>query len=360
MLEHSVLAEIDLTALRHNLAVVRRQAPDSRIMAVVKSQAYGHGEGAVARALEPGVDALAVARVEEGVALRELGIGWPLVVLEGPQMREHLDLARRHELQLALHDMQQLDLLRGDMSPGQLYCWLKIDTGMHRLGFAPEEVQARLEDLQALQQVRLVGVMTHLANADATDDPATQRQLEAMTRATAGLDLPGSIANSAGILGWPDTHADWVRPGLMLYGASPLQGRSAAELGLRPVMTLSAPLVAVKDIRAGARVGYGGTWSAPEDMTLGVVGIGYGDGYPRHIRGGAQVSVRGQSAAVVGRVSMDMITIDLRGILGARIGERVLLWGEGLPVEELAAACDTIPYTLLCGVTARVQRRYRE
>jgi len=357
--DRNVIAEIDLNALRHNLAVVRRRAPRSKVMAVVKSQAYGHGEGAMARALEPGVDALAVARVEEGVALRELGIHWPVVVLEGPLLREHLDLARRHNLQLAVHDVHQLGLLQGDQSAGKLDCWLKIDTGMHRLGFTPAEAAVRLRELRALAQVEVVGVMTHLANADDPDDPATPHQLEHMATATAGMDLPRSIANSAGILAWPDSQADWVRPGLMLYGASPLQGVSAADLGLRPVMTLSAPLIAVKHIPAGAAVGYGGTWRAPEAMPLGVVGIGYGDGYPRHIRAGADVSVRGQRASVVGRVSMDMITIDLRGILDVHIGERVVLWGEGMPVEELADASDTIPYTLFCGVTGRVHRWYR-
>jgi alanine racemase len=289
-----------------------------------------------------------------------LGIRWPVVVLEGPLLREHLDLARRHDLQLAVHDAHQLGLLQNDLSPEKLDCWLKIDTGMHRLGFTPEELPARLRELRGLAQVDVVGAMTHLANADDTADPATPHQLERMAAATAGLSLQRSIANSAGILAWPDAHADWVRPGLMLYGASPLLGVSAADLGLRPVMTLSAPLIAVKHVPAGAPVGYGGTWRAPEAMPLGVVGVGYGDGYPRHIRAGTQVSVRGQRAAVVGRVSMDMITIDLRGMLDVRIGERVVLWGDGMPVDELAAACDTIPYTLLCGVTARVQRRYRE
>lgn len=359
-LEHSVHADIDLSALRHNLSVARRQAPNSRVMAVVKSLAYGHGELAVARTIEPFADALAVARVEEGVRLRGAGIQCPLMILEGAVSPQHLDLARRHDLQLSVHDVYQLGLIQADQSNEPLTCWLKIDTGMHRLGIPPEQAAHSLKLLAALPQIHLAGVMTHLANADDTADPTTRQQLDRMREVTAGLDLPRSIANSAGILGWRDSHAEWVRPGLMLYGASPLQGCSAADLDLRPVMTLSAPLIAIKGIGAGARVGYGGTWTAPETMPLGVVSIGYGDGYPRHIREGAEVLLRGRPAKVVGRVSMDMITIDLRGIGDARVGDRVVLWGNDLPVERLADNCNTIPYTLFCGVTARVQRRYQD
>lgn len=360
MISPSVHARIDLAALRHNLSVARRHAPHSRIMAVVKSLAYGHGAIPVARALAPHVDALAVARMEEGSALREAGIDVPLVILEGFTETAHLDLARQQALQLVIHDVYQLGLLQADRSGVPLDCWLKIDTGMHRLGIAPEQARAALQQLQALPSVRVAGVMTHLANADDTDDPATRLQLERMHRVAGNMGLPRSIANSAGILGWPDARAEWARPGLMLYGASPLQGRTAAELDLRPVMTLSAPLIAVKGIAAGARVGYGGTWTAPEAMPMGVVAIGYGDGYPRHIREGAEVLLRGERAKVLGRVSMDMITIDLRNIGEARVGDRVTLWGEGLPVEALAARCDTIAYTLFCGVTERVGRSYRD
>lgn len=357
--EYCVQADIDLSALRHNLGVVRRHAARSRVMAVVKSLAYGHGAEQVAAALEPGVDALAVARIEEGVALRQAGIRGPLVVLEGGRRPLDLQLAHRHELQLVLHAPHQLQLLEADPSRDALGCWLKVDTGMHRLGIAPEEVPYWLERLGALAGVRLQGIMTHLANADDTGDPATPRQLEVMDQVSRGLGLPRSIANSAGILAWPGSHAEWVRPGLMLYGASPLGGRSAAGLGLRPVMTLSAPLLAVRTLPGGAAVGYGGTWRTPQEMPVGVVGIGYGDGYPRHLREAAEVLLHGARARVLGRVSMDMISIDLRGIRQAAVGDRVTLWGEGLPVEELAARCETIPYTLLCGVTPRVERRYR-
>ena len=350
-------ADIDLGALRHNLAVARRRAPGRRVMAVVKSLAYGHGLLPVARALADAADALAVARCEEGAALREAGIQTPLVVLEGFSSQAELGLARRHRLLPVLHDPRQLALLREATDPAPLPCWVKFDTGMHRLGFDWREADRVLAQLRAMPQLRIQGLMTHLANADDTADHTTAEQLRRLA-AVPRDGLPLSVANSAGILGWPDSHADWVRPGLMLYGASPLQGRSAAQLGLRPVMTLSAPLIAIRPVRRGERVGYGGTWEAPEDMPLGVVAIGYGDGYPRHLGPEGQVLLHGRLAPVVGRVSMDMITIDLRGIDAAQVGDRVTLWGEGLPVDQVAAWADTIPYTLTCGVTERVARRY--
>ena len=355
----SVQAVIDLAALRHNLEVVRRSAPGRRIMAVVKSQAYGHGEVAVARALEGRADALAVARAGEGVALREAGIQAPLVVLEGPGGPDELAACVRFGLQPTLHHASQIELLRGLSGQASLDCWLKCDTGMHRLGFAPEGLGGLWREVSALPAVASLRLMTHLACADDPRDPMTGEQLARMRAACAGLPAEQSIANSAGILAWPDSHADWVRPGLMLYGASPLAGRDAAGLDLRPVMTLSAPLIAVKALGAGEPVGYGATWRAPEDMPLGVAGIGYGDGYPREIAPGAQVLVNGMRVPVVGRVSMDMIALDLRGVEAA-VGDRVVLWGEGLPVDEVAAWAGTIPYTLFCGVTARVPRRYRD
>lgn len=356
-----VVAEIDLGAIVHNLQVARRHAPNSRIMAVVKSLAYGHGMVPVALALAAaGADALAVARIEEAVALREADIALPLVVLEGFLRAEELDQARHHDLQLVVHDIYQMALLQGATDSGPVRCWLKFDTGMHRLGFDPAQSDWVLAQFQAMPQVRLEGLMTHLANADDMGDPATAAQLEQMAAVTSLSDLPCSIANSAGILAWPDSHRDWVRPGLMLYGASPLLGRTADELGLRPAMTLKAPLIAVRTARPGDRVGYGGTWEAPELMPLGVVGIGYGDGYPREIAPGTEVLVRGRRAPVVGRVSMDMICLDLRGLEDARVGDAVVLWGEGLPADEVAGKAGTIPYTLFCGVTERARREYRE
>ncbi len=347
-------ARIDLDALRHNLGVARAAAAGRRVMAVIKANAYGHGLQRVCGALAS-ADALAVARVGEGLALRQAGCHGEIVVLEGCFDEQELHAAARSGLQLVVHHPEQLALLRVAQPDRPVHCWLKVDTGMHRLGFAPEaavRAYAALAELAAVaERPRL---MTHLANADDLDDPFTTEQLRRFQPLVARYGVATSVANSAGILGWPGCHGDWVRPGLMLYGASPLLGGRAAAHGLLPVMTFSARLIAINRLRAGDPVGYGGSWHCPEDMPIGVVGVGYGDGYPRAVPPGTPVLVKGQRAPVVGRVSMDMLTVDLRGIGTPRVGDPVTLWGAGLPAEEIAAAAGTIPYTLFCGITARV------
>jgi len=327
-------------------------------MAVIKALAYGHGTVPVATALQDQVDAFAVARMEEGVALREAGIRTPLVILEGPTSGAHLETAFRLDLQLVIHHASQLPLLQ-DYNDEPVDCWIKFDTGMHRLGFPPDRVRDLFTELSRLPAVASLRFMTHLACADDLHDDATMTQLQSLRRATAGLQAECSMANSAAVLEWPDTHLDWVRPGIMLYGASPVIGRTAEHYGLRPVMSLRAPLIAINHLQAGDAVGYGATWRAPQAMPIGAVGIGYGDGYPRHIRPGAQVLLNGQRVPLIGRVSMDTLTIDLRGV-EANVGDTVTLWGEGLPADEVAAWAGTIAYTLFCGVTARVERRYSE
>ena len=328
-------------------------------MAVIKADAYGHGAVEVARVLSA-ADALAVARVEEGVELRRAGISSRIVVLEGPVAAAELPLALSGDLELVIHHESQMPWLAPALervSRG-LRCWIKVDTGMNRLGFRPDEADAAVAGLRAIPGVVLSGVMTHLASADLRDDPMTERQLERFRPVADSLAPEKSLANSAGILGWPASHGDWVRPGIMLYGASPFADESADALGLRPVMTLRTRLIAVKSCRAGETVGYGGTWRCPEDMPVGVAAIGYGDGYPRHASAGTPVLVTGQRASLAGRVSMDMITIDLRTVPGARAGDPVVLWGDGLPVEEVAAAAGTISYELFCRLTGRVKFRY--
>jgi alanine racemase len=352
-------AIIDLAALRHNLGVARRAAPNSRVMAVIKANAYGHGAPRVARALGD-ADALGVARVSEGVRLRREGIRQPVVVLEGCCDSAALAAAAASDLQIAIHTPEQLQLLRQCPPARPLACWLKIDSGMHRLGFPPAEAAAAFHELRASPGVGEVRLMTHLACADDRADPATEGQLARFLPLLRELGTEGSAANSGGLLGWPQARLDWVRPGILLYGAAPFADASGPELGLRPVMTLRSRLIAVRRFGAGEPIGYGATWRCPEAMPIGVVAIGYGDGYPRHARAGTPVLLHGRRAPLVGRVSMDMITIDLRHHPQAAIGDAVTLWGEGLPAESVAGPADTIPYQLFCGVTSRVALQERE
>lgn len=358
-------AVIDLPALRHNLSCVRRHAPASQVLAIVKANAYGHGSIAVARTLasdrsaaDRGADAFGVATLDEAITLREAGIERPVVLLEGVSRAADLNLVRGYRLQLVVHCPEQLDML--ERSPGSpIPVWLKIDTGMNRLGIAPQQAAGfyqRLRDCPAVAQVRL---MTHLACADLREDPMTPRQLERFARASEGIEAQCSIANSAGILAWSDSHRDWVRPGIMLYGVSPFATQTGADLGLRPAMRLHAELIGVKQVSAGETVGYGASWRCPETMPVGVVAIGYGDGYPRHAPSGTPVRIGQVEVPLIGRVSMDMITVDLRPQPAARIGDAVELWGPELPVETIARAAGTIGYELLCKLTSRVDYRYQ-
>lgn len=345
---------IDLGALRHNLAVARRAAPNSRIMAAVKANGYGHGLVCVARALNE-ADAFGVAAINEALELREAGITQPVALLEGFFHPDELELIARHELEVVLHHTPQIDALERFSSSHPITVWIKVDTGMHRLGFPPEQVTSVRERLLALgERIRVRGFMTHFANADDRNDLATLRQLEQFNTAIASYPGERAAANSAGLLGWPQSHADWVRPGIMLYGASPFIGRTGEQEGLRPVMTLHSELIAVNALNKGDAVGYGGAWTCPEAMKVGVVAIGYGDGYPRHVPTGTPVLVNGKRVPLVGRVSMDMITVDLRTQPEARVGDPVVLWGEGLPVEEITESAGTISYDLLCRITRRV------
>lgn len=353
-----VRARIDLEALRHNLQQVRTAAPRSKVMAIVKANGYGHGLAEVARALEH-ADGFGVARLEEALALREAGIHKPVVLLEGFLDVRELEAAEHARLELVLHSDYQLELLEAARPGHPLRVWVKLDTGMHRLGFAPErfgEIRQRLQDLACVQQPP--ACLSHFACADERANPATEAQRQCFEAALEGQDGERSLANSAGLLGWPEAAYGWVRPGIMLYGVSPFVDALGAELGLRPVMTLETRLIAVRELHKGDAIGYGGSWVCPEDMRVGVAAIGYGDGYPRHAAAGTPVLVNGRRMALVGRVSMDMITLDLRGHEDARVGDRVVLWGEGLPVEDVARAADTIAYELLTGITGRVRLEY--
>ena len=354
-MSRATTVRLDLGALAHNLRRVRSAAPGRRVAAAVKAEGYGHGLVRVARTLN--ADAFAVACVEEALTLREADITQPILLLEGVFEAAELPLCARHNLEIAVHHPEQVRMLEMTRLNPPVRAWLKIDTGMHRLGLEPETTPTTFQRLRARPSVRPdIGLMSHLARADERDCDYTLWQEQTFAAATAGLPGERSLANSAGILGWPRTHFDWVRPGIMLYGASPFVDSLAPDEGLRPVMTLHTRLIAIKRLRRGEPVGYGGTWTCPEDMDVGVAAVGYGDGYPRHAPSGTPVLVNGREAALIGRVSMDMITLDLRQHPEARIGDPVVLWGEGLPVERIAQAAGTISYTLLCGVTARIQR----
>jgi alanine racemase len=350
-----VSATIDSSALRHNLNVVRQWAPKARVMAVIKANAYGHGLVAVARALES-ADAFAVARVDEGLTLRAAGIKTPTVLLEGVFDREQLHAAAAAGFQLVVHVQEQIELLRTAAAGTSFKVWLKLDSGMNRLGFKGEAFVAAHAALSALGAVQSpVNLFTHLASADAPDDSTTADQLARFDAATRFLPGERSIANSAGMLSFSEAQADWVRPGLLLYGVSPIEGAIGADYGLKPVMTLQAQVIAVKDLSVGERVGYGGRWTAGRPTRLAVAAVGYGDGYPRSLGTGAPVLVNGERAGLVGRVSMDMIGIDVTDLRRSPLlGDPVVLWGEGLPVEEIAVWADTIPYELLCGISQRV------
>lgn len=344
---------LDLPALRHNLVRVRQLAPGRRIMAVIKANAYGHGMVKAAKALGD-ADAFAVACLDEAVILREAGISQPLVVLEGFFDAAELPLLTRHQLITVVHHDDQVALLEHNPLSAPLSVWIKVDSGMHRLGVAPDKLAEVWRRLNACPSLQVLGFMTHLANADYRNDPLTLQQVNIFNQAIEPYPGQSSLANSAAVLTWPQTHGDWVRPGIMLYGVSPFADSVGDTHGLKPVMSLHSRLMAVNYFKRGDRVGYGGAWECPEDMPVGVVAIGYGDGYPRHAKTGTPVLVNNKRVPLIGRVSMDMICVDLRGQPRARGGDPVCLWGTALPVEEIARYAGTIPYELLCRVTSRV------
>jgi alanine racemase len=350
-----VSATIDIAALRHNLEVIRRLAPKSRVMAVIKANAYGHGLITVARALDA-ADAFAVARVNEGLVLREAGIKRSIVLLEGVLDAEQLAAAAAADFELVVHTPEQIQLLRAAPSGVRFKVWLKLDSGMNRLGFKSDAFRlahAALSEASAINGP--VNLITHLASADMPELPATAEQLMVFAAATRSLTGERSVASSAALLGFPDSRADWVRPGLLLYGVSPFRNSTGADHGLRPVMTLHSRIIAVNDLIVGDQVGYGGDWTATRPTRLVIAAVGYGDGYPRSASSGTPVLVNGEHAALAGRVSMDMIAIDATDVKRApKVGDPVVLWGEGLPVEQVALWAETIPYTLLCGINQRV------
>ena len=348
-------AYVDISALEHNLQRVRQAAPNSRVMAMLKANAYGHGMLLAANALAD-ADSFGVARVGEGVELRAAGITKPIVILEGFFSAEELQQAAANNLHLVIHEPGQLVTLQQQSLTSPVTCWLKVDTGMHRLGFAVEEAMQAYAALDACASVADgVGVMTHFSNADDPQNPETEHQIRLLQPLIKQTGAVASMANSGGILNWPESHVDWVRPGIMLYGSSPFNGKSGEDDGLRPVMTLQSTLIAKHNFKKGDGIGYGKTYICPEDMPVGVVAIGYGDGYPRHAPSGTPVLLNGELVPLAGRVSMDMITVDLRSQPQAQVGDRVTLWGEGLSADIVADHAGTISYELFCRLTGRVE-----
>jgi len=364
----TAVAEIRSTALRHNLQRVRIAAPGCPVLAVIKADAYGHGLLATARALDD-ADAFGVARLKAAIEMRRAGIDKDLVILSDRFDADSLAQVREYRLQPVIHDADQVAMLAAAPAGAPVRAWLKIDSGMGRLGIAPEHAPTMIERLRDSGVVAPdLCLMTHLACADDPDNGETDAQLRHFGAAIGAWHGDVSIAISAGILGCPDAlrpgpvlryrGRNWVRPGLMLFGVSPLMGRTARACGLEPAMLLTGRLLAIHDIRAGACVGYGGDWRAGRDSRIGVVNVGYADGYPWRLGNRASVRIGEHAAPVVGRVSMDMISIDVTDVPGARIGAAVTLWGAAPTVAELARMAGTIPYELLTGVGPRVVRRH--
>ncbi len=352
-----IRARIDVSALKHNLAVVRGCAPQSRALAVIKANAYGHGMLRVAGALA-GAEGFAVLNLSEGVALREAGFKQTILLLEGFFSADELPALAEYRLASVIHHAEQMEMLEASGLPVKLDVFLKINSGMNRLGFKPEVFPSALQRLQSSRSAGKITLMTHFSTADAlkgaSEAEGVAAQLACFDGLAAGLALPRSLANSAAILRYPETHGDWVRPGIMLYGSSPFGEASAESLGLRPAMTLESGIIAVQALRAGEAVGYGATFRAASTMRVGIVACGYADGYPRHAPTGTPVLVNGVSTRTLGRVSMDMLCVDLTALPDAGIGSPVTLWGDGLPVEEVASAAGTISYELLCALAPRV------
>ena len=355
------VAKIDLAALKHNLNQVRQFAPNSRVMSVIKANAYGHGVIEVADALCDS-DAFAVARLAEALQLRQVGISKPIVVLEGVSDPAALTRMALHQLSPVLHLAEQVQLVAeaNQLDQPLPACWLMVETGMNRLGIAAEQIPLSIVKLQQSANIAgKIGLMSHFANSDLVGDARNQQQLDVILPLAQETGLEVCFANSAAVMTFAASHQQWVRPGLMLYGVSPFSDRNGIEMGLKPVMQLSSQIMSIHQLQPGDEVGYGGTWTAPKSMSMAVVNIGYGDGYHRHLSNCGQVLVRDKLLPIIGRVSMDSICISLENCDQAQVGDEVILWGhEKLAVEQMAQLAGTIPYELVTVVCERVQRMY--
>jgi alanine racemase len=350
-----IQAKLDLNALESNLHVARR-ATSARIMSVIKADGYGHGLMRAAQALAA-TDGYAMLDIQDAVRLREAGYRQTILLLEGVFSAEELPVIAEYDLTCVIHSAWQIALLDAYPGPmksgkGKLDVWLKVNSGMNRLGFVPHQVAQAMDQLRRHRAVRDITLMTHFANADEARGVAGPLAL--FNDLAAHYRVPRSLANSAALLRYPEAHGDWVRPGIMLYGATPFVDVSAQQLGLKPAMTLSSRIIATQELRAGDEVGYGALFRAEHNMRIGIVACGYADGYPRHAPNDTPVLVDGQRSKTLGRVSMDMLYVDLSALPQAEVGSRVVLWGEGMPIEEVARAAGTVSYELMCALTPRV------
>ncbi|AYO40059.1 MULTISPECIES: alanine racemase [Serratia] len=351
-------AVIDRRALRHNLQQVRRQAPQSRLIAVVKANAYGHGLLETAHTLQD-ADCYGVARIGEALKLRSGGIVKPILMLEGFFSAEDLPVLVANNIETAVHSIEQLEALEQATLARPVPVWMKLDTGMHRLGVRPEHAEAFYQRLSACRNVvQPVNIMSHFSRADEPSSDATLKQMQCFEQFARGKPGQRSIAASGGTLLWPDAHNDWVRPGIILYGVSPMEDANGSQFDLQPAMTLKSNLIAVREHKAGESVGYGGTWVSEGDTRLGVVAMGYGDGYPRSAPSGTPVWLNGREVPIVGRVSMDMMSVDLGPNATDKVGDEVVLWGQELPVERIAECTGISAYELITKLTQRVAMEY--
>ncbi|OOX33003.1 alanine racemase [Vibrio parahaemolyticus] len=349
---------IDLSALQHNLQRVKAQAPESKVMAVVKANGYGHGLRHVAKHSNH-ADAFGVARIEEALQLRACGVVKPILLLEGFYSPGDLPVLVTNNIQTVVHCEEQLIALEQADLETPVVVWLKIDSGMHRLGVRPEQYDEFISRLKTCPNVaKPLRYMSHFGCADELDSSITPQQIELFMSLTSGCQGERSLAASAGLLAWPQSQLEWVRPGIIMYGVSPFSDKTAQDLGYQPVMTLKSHLIAVREVKKGESVGYGGIWTSERDTKVGVIAVGYGDGYPRSAPNGTPVWVNGRAVPIAGRVSMDMLTVDLGPDATDKVSDEAILWGKELPVEEVANHIGTIAYELVTKLTPRVEMEY--
>ena len=347
-----VTAQIDKQALIDNIKTIKALVPHSKIVAVVKANGYGHGLYLTASTLDPYADAFAAARISEAISLRERGIKKPIILLEGFYEPSDVPLIAKYNLD----DFEHVEAIENADLPDPIRCWMKIDIGMHRLGAAPDEVAEMKLRLEQCANVRKpLGLISHLSVADTPSEYAyNEEQIDYFFKVAKNFNGELCLGNSASILRWPKSHTDWVRPGIILYGISPFEGKVGADFGLKPVMTLKSSLIAIRKVKRGAKVGYGAAWTAPYDTVIGIVATGYGDGYPRSAPNGTPVWVNGRIVPTAGHVCMDMLFVDLGPNAQDKVGDKAILWGKEVPVETIAKLCGTIPYELVCRIMPRV------